>query len=190
MRRFIHYVCFVLRSKGLSGVLPRIMMLLSRFDLSGKKMKDAVAGINALGAKYNFMPAMIVPAVVLQKHRSLLQYASDSNLEFAIHGYAHKNHRPWSLEKQQQELAKAKAVFDGLGMPYCGFRAPYLSCNSNTNDALESAGLLWNSDQGFMWPYDTGGLSAQGYKLNGAIDFLYAPAADDQQHTTSWIQEM
>jgi peptidoglycan/xylan/chitin deacetylase (PgdA/CDA1 family) len=180
MLRFVHYVCFVLRSKGLSGVVPRLKMLLDRFDLSGKKMKAAVAEINRLGAEHDFKPAMIVPAVVLQRHKSLLSYASGSHLEFAIHGYTHKNHRPWSLEKQQEEIEKGKAVFDRLGMPYCGFRAPYLSSNADTNKALESCGMLWNSDQGIMWSNNEQ-LPRNSYSTSEAVEILYHP--DDAAKT-------
>ncbi len=144
-------------------------------------MEAAVSGINALGETYGFRPAMIVPAIVLNRHRGLLQYAANSSLEFAIHGYTHRNHRPWSFEKQTDEVAKAKAVFDELAMPYCGFRAPYLSCNDETNDVLEASGMLWNSDKGIMWPYDCGAKTEKdGYALNEALDFLYAPANAEQ----------
>jgi hypothetical protein len=180
LKTLLSYIRFVMHSKGVAGVIPRLGMLLARFDIGGKKMKTAVAGINELGAKYGFRPAMIVPAVVLKRCRALLQYASDSNLEFAIHGHTHKNHRPWSLEKQKEEIEKAKRVFDDLGVPYCGFRAPYLSCNSDTDDALEQAGILWNSDQAIMWPHDTGEPAAEGYALNEAIEFLYSPADASQ----------
>ena len=174
-KRFLQYMRFVLRSKGgVVKTLRRLGMLIARFDISGKKMRAVVAGLDALGAKYNFRPAVIVPAVVLQRDKTLLQYAQNSHLEFGIHGYTHKNHRPWSLVKQKLEVAKAKAVFERLGMPFRGFRAPYLSCNSDTDTALESEGLLWNSDQGVMWPYGREELPEPDY--HEAIEFLYHPA--------------
>jgi peptidoglycan/xylan/chitin deacetylase (PgdA/CDA1 family) len=175
LKRFIRYVYFVIRSKGIAGVLLRVRMLLTRFDLSGKKMKTAVAGINALGAKYNFKPAMIVPAVILQRHARLLKSASHSNLEFGIHGYTHKDHRPWTLEKQKLEVEKAKTVFEAVGIPYNGFRAPYLSCNANTDMALETVGIKWNSDHGVMWNYPDE-QSRDSYSTGEAIDILYRPA--------------
>jgi hypothetical protein len=180
LKGLLKYIQFVMRSKGVAGVIPRARMLLDRFDLSGKKMGNAVAGINALGAKYRFKPAMIVPAVVLQRHKRLLQYASGEDLEFAIHGYTHKNHRPWSLEKQKEEVEKAKDVFDEMGMPYCGFRAPYLSCNSDTDVALNACGIAWNSDQGIMWNYSEQS-SRDSYSTGEAIDILYDP--DDASQT-------
>ncbi len=174
MDGFLKYVKFVMRSKGIAGVLPRAKMLMDRFDIDGRKMMDAVAGINALGAKYNFRPVMIVPAVVLNRHPGLLKYASDSSLEFAIHGYTHKSHRPWSLEMQKEEIEKAKAVFHKVKMPYCGFRAPYLSCNADTDKALEACGMKWNSDQGVMWNYRNQ-RSRDSYSTKEAVDILYDP---------------
>ena len=174
MKRFLEYVRFVMRSKGACGVLPRVGMLLARFDVSGCKMLNAVAGINALGAKYDFKPAMIVPAVVLRRRKRLLKYASDSNLEFALHGHTHRNHRPWSLEQQCEEIEKAKAVFEKLRMPYCGFRAPYLSCNADTDKALEMCGIRWNSDQAMMWDYESQ-RSRDNYSTGEAVDILYRP---------------
>lgn len=180
MTRFLHYVLFVLHTKGIIGAVLRIGMIIARFDFRGKKMNDVVSSINQLGIKYNFKPAMIVPAVVLQRHKGLLKYATNSNLEFAIHGHTHKNHRPWSLEKQKTEVVKAKVVFDDLGMPYCGFRAPYLSCNSETDDALEMSGMLWNSDQGIMWNHNNGQLPKHRHYMEKAIQFLYSPADSDK----------
>ncbi len=175
MKAFFEYIVFVMRSKGITKVIPRLRMLIERFDVRGRKMDYVVHATNALGAKYHFKPAMIVPAVVLNRHRQLLQYANNSHLEFGIHGYVHKSHRQWDLIRQTAETEKGKAIFEALGMPYSGFRAPYLSCNKETDDALEKTGFLWNSDQSIMWPCDAGLDKQHGYHLKEAIDFLYAP---------------
>jgi len=145
------YLGFVVRTKGLIGSILRMGMLIRRFDISGNKMKNAVLEIEQIGKKYKYRPAIFIPALVLKRHRNLLSDLSDANLEFAIHGYTHKNFKPLGLHEQVSEIQKAKDVFNELEMPAYGFRAPYLSWNGYTNEAVEKCQLLWESDEALMW---------------------------------------
>ena len=145
------YLRFVVKSKGAVGLLWRMGMLAKRFDIFGNKMKNAVLGIEQIGKKYRYKPTLIIPALVLKRHHKLLRHLSNANLECAIHGYTHKNFRPLDLQEQGSEIQKAKDVFNQLGIPACGFRAPYLSWNGYTNEAVEQNQLLWESNRTFIW---------------------------------------
>ena len=137
MGEFVKYLRFVVRTKGPIGLIKRIGMLIKRFDVFGNKMKNAVLEIEKIGEKYKYKPTMIIPALVLKRHRNILDYLSEANLECAIHGYTHKNFKPLDLQEQVSEIQKAKDVFNKLGIPVYGFRAPYLSWNQYTNGAVE-----------------------------------------------------
>ncbi len=170
------YLGFVVKSKGLIGFILRIGMLIRRFDIFGKKMKNAVLEIEQIGKKYKYRPTIIVPALVLKRHRKLLNRLLDANLEFAIHGYTHKNFKPLSLHEQVSEIQKAKDVFNELGIPACGFRAPYLSWNDYTNEAVEKNQLLWESNETFMWNgFRDLKASKLGYFKEKAVHVLYSP---------------
>lgn len=149
--RLREYLAFVLETKGLIGVVLRLGALIRRFDLSGSKMRKVVLQIDQIGKKYKYRPAIITPALVLRRHGRLLDQLSDVNLEFAIHGYTHKNFRPLGLNEQVNEIRKAKNIFEELRVDACGFRAPYLSWNGHTNEAVQRNNLLWESNETFLW---------------------------------------
>jgi len=151
MRKFAQRFAFTLQTKGVVGFILRLGMLIRRFDFSGNKMKEVVRQIKHLGKKYKYRPAMFVPGVVLKRHHKLLNHSSHANLEFAIHGYTHKNFKPLGLDEQISEIRRAKDIFEQLQIHAYGFRAPYLSWNGHTGQAVQSSDLLWESNETFIW---------------------------------------
>jgi peptidoglycan/xylan/chitin deacetylase (PgdA/CDA1 family) len=139
-------------------------------------MKNAVLEIEKIGEKYKYKPTMIIPALVLKRHRNILDYLSEANLECAIHGYTHKNFKPLDLQEQVSEIQKAKDVFNKLGIPVYGFRAPYLSWNQYTDEAVEKNQLLWESNRTFIWNgFKNTKLSKLGKFKENAVRELYSP---------------
>jgi hypothetical protein len=165
-------------------------MLISRFDLSGRKMRRAIQGIAGLGRRFGYSPALIVPAIVLHRHRHILNDGSCQDLELAIHGYTHKNMRPLSLEAQVQEVRKARQIFDQLGVKARGFRAPYLSCNTYTERVVSYCGLAWNSDTAFMANGILHSHMGRPRRLVGrAVQQLYMPDDAADRLLAPWILE-
>jgi peptidoglycan/xylan/chitin deacetylase (PgdA/CDA1 family) len=170
------YLWFVIRTKGLIGFIWRMGMLIKRFDIVGNRMKNAVLEIEQIGKKYKYRPTIIVPALVLKRHHNFLGYSSDASIEFAIHGYTHKDFKPLSLHEQVSEIQKAKDVFNELEIPFYGFRAPYLSWNDSTNEAVERSQLLWESNESLMWNgFKNFGVSKSRHFTENAIQELYKP---------------
>ena len=174
--RYAGYLRFVVTTKGFVGSFIRVGMLFKRFDISGNEMKNAVLEIEQIGKKYKYRPTVIIPALVLKRHRNLLSYFSDASLEFAIHGYTHKDFKPLGLHEQVSEIQKAKDVFKKLGVVTHGFRAPYLSWNNHTTEAVQKNNLLWESNKALIW---NGFKSFQKHRLGhfaeDAIHLLYSP---------------
>jgi peptidoglycan/xylan/chitin deacetylase (PgdA/CDA1 family) len=176
VRRLCERLAFTLKTKGVVGFILRIGMLIRRFDFSGNKMKASVHQIKQLGKKYKYRPAMIVPGIVLKRHHRLLNHSSHIDLEFAIHGYTHRNFKPLGLDEQISEIRRAKDVFEQLQIPAYGFRAPYLSWNGHTGQAVQSNDLLWESDEAFMWNgFEKPGLFKLRHSMEKGIDVLYNP---------------
>jgi peptidoglycan/xylan/chitin deacetylase (PgdA/CDA1 family) len=170
------YLRFVVRTKGLTGLILRIGMLFKRFDIFGIKMKNAVLEIENIGKKYKYRPTIIIPAVVLKRHRNLLSHLSDANVEFAIHGYTHKDFKPLGLHAQLSEIRKAKDAFNELEIHAYGFRAPYLSWNDYTTEAVEKSGLLWESNETLIWNGFRNLIAAKSrHFMENAIHQLYKP---------------
>lgn len=176
------YLRFVFRSKGFIGFFLRIGMLVRRFDLTGKKMKQAISEIQQIGTKYSYVPALIIPSVVLKRYHSFFNLFSNNGLEFSAHGYVHRDFRPLSLDEQIAHIGMAKEIFNDLSIPVYGFRSPYLSRNCFTTEAIQKNGFLWESNETLIWKDY---FLSQELKLRSlmrdAIRFLYNPL-DAQQN--------
>ncbi len=176
IRKFGEYLRFVIRTKGLIGFVLRIGTLVRRFDLTGKKMRQAVLQIDRIGKKYHYKPAIIIPALVLKRHHNLLHYFSDAHLEFAIHGHTHRNFKPLDLDQQIAEIKMAKDIFDELEIPAYGFRAPYLSWNVHTSEAVQKNSMLWESNETYIWNgFQSSSVSKFRHLMEDAIQVLYSP---------------
>ena len=190
MWRFIEYLCFVIRTKGIIGGLFRIGMLVARFDFSGARMRRAISDIAELGRRFGYKPTLFVPAVVLSRHKKILRDGTYNGLELALHGYTHRNLRPLCVEAQVLEISKAKAVFEVLGIQASGFRAPYLSRNECTEEAVCRCGLRWNSDKAFM---AAGILNSHVGRprrfVERAVQRLYVPDDAAERMLAPWIHK-
>ena len=176
IRKFGQRLTFTFKTKGVIGFILRLGTLVRRFDFSGNRMKEAVLQIQHLGKKYKYRPAMFIPALVLKRHHKLLNHLSSVDLEFAIHGYTHKNFQPLGLDEQISEIHRAKSVFEQLQIRAYGFRAPYLSWNRHTGQAVQSNDLLWESNETFIWNgFKKSGLFKLRHFMEKAIDVLYNP---------------
>jgi len=176
VRKYNQYTRFLLKTKGIIGLAYRIGMLQQRFDLSGNNMKKVILEIDQLGKEYHYKPTLVVPAVVLKRYQHFFTHLAKDNLEFAIHGYSHKNYKLLSLEEQISSIKRAKEVFKELNINCYGFRAPYLSWNDNTVSAVQHSNLVWESDKTIIW---NGTIESHKIKINRfhqkAIHFLYNP---------------
>ena len=151
MTRFGEYLKFVIKTKGFIGLILRTGMLINRFDFSGNKLQKALHEIERIGKKYGYKPCLLVPAVILRRHSRFLANLSRENFEFAIHGNTHKNYKHLNFDEQVSQIHIAGKVFEEFRVPFYGFRAPYLSWNEYTLEALQQNKLLWESDEAFLW---------------------------------------
>ncbi len=170
------YVRFVFRTKGFIGFFLRAGMLVKRFDLSGNRMRKAVLAIQQIGKKYGYKPALIIPSVVLRRHRSFFSLLSNDGLEFCAHGYVHRDFKPLSLGEQVTQIRMAREVFNDFEIPVCGFRSPYLSRNRFTTEAIQKNNFLWESNETLIWK---GYLDSQELKsrslMRDSVHVLYGP---------------
>jgi peptidoglycan/xylan/chitin deacetylase (PgdA/CDA1 family) len=145
------YLRFVFRTKGFIGFFLRVGMLVRRFDLSGNKMKKAISGIQQIGKKYSYQPALIIPSVVLKRYSNFFKLFSNDGLEFCAHGYIHRDLKHLSLKEQVAQIQIARGIFKDLGVPVYGFRSPYLSRNCFTTEAIQKNNFLWESNETLIW---------------------------------------
>lgn len=170
------YLWFVVTTKGFIGAVIRLCMLMARFDFSGKKMQKAICEIEDVGKRYGYEPAILIPAIVLQRHSTFLGSLQHRSLEIGIHGYRHILFEPLSLEQQVSQIQKAKDVFRECKVFATGFRSPYLSYSSQTIKAVQENDLLWQSNESFIWNNSASSVLPRLRQFTAnAIRLLYKP---------------
>ncbi|MDH7485899.1 MAG: polysaccharide deacetylase family protein [Anaerolineae bacterium] len=144
----------LIRSKGPANLLRRAWAIVSRTGLRPRRMRQALAGFAELLGRYNARATFPVTAAALGRHpavlRDLLRCAPA--VELAVHGHRHTDLAALSDAEQAAEIGQAMALFRANGIPFVGFRAPYLRWNDRLLAALEGAGLWYDSSQCLLWP--------------------------------------
>jgi hypothetical protein len=115
-------------------------------------MEDRLNKYVEITDKFNCSPTFAVTAVTLKRHPNLIKDLARKGAELAVHGYVHVDHKLLSLEEQMNHLEKAADVFKTHGIPFKGFRAPYLRTNSSTLEALTRLKFAYDSSQTIQWP--------------------------------------
>jgi hypothetical protein len=98
---------------------------------------------DAFGAR----PSFPITARVLARHPRPVQRLAESGVEFVIHGLVHNDHSRLDLEEQLEGIARAAKLFRAYGVPYSGFRCPFLRGNAATERAVRSLGMEYYSTQ-------------------------------------------
>ena len=135
------------RAKGPLGMASRVGSIAARFGTTPKRMHRYLDAYVSITEEFGTRPTLPITAKVLERHPGLVRAYRDRGVEFAIHGLIHNDHSQFGLEEQRRSMAAAAAIFDAAGVPYCGFRAPYLRYNEATQDAARALGLRYHSSQ-------------------------------------------
>ncbi|MDP6627207.1 MAG: DUF2334 domain-containing protein [Methanopyri archaeon] len=88
-----------------------------------------------------------------REHIEELLAVQELGIEFALHGFEHKNpvtgsykeFRGLNRSETFRRVAEGVRLFKGMGIRISGFRAPSLWSNPHLHDALRNAGLVYDS---------------------------------------------
>jgi hypothetical protein len=94
-------------------------------------------------ARWELTPTIPATAIALDRHPEIL--AEYAVADPAIHGYRHIPYRGAPREEQTQDLEAACEVFARHGLPFRGFRAPYLRADATTQELLRQRGFAYDS---------------------------------------------
>lgn len=140
-------IALSLRAKGVGGLAARVGTITSRFGLTARPMEHRLNHYTDLTAEFGSRPTLAITASVLARHPGLIQKFVNRDVEFAIHGLVHNDHAGLGLEEQRESITQAAAIFRAAGVPYAGFRGPYLRYNQATHEALRNLGMRYHSSQ-------------------------------------------
>lgn len=140
-------VLFSMRHRGAGGAAARARSIVSRFGVTPTPMEERLRRFDQLTADFGVRPSWAITACILDRNRAAMLRFAERGVEFAIHGLVHDDHSLRSLEEQRASISRAAELFRAAGVPYRGFRCPFLRGNSATDQAVRDLGMLYHSTQ-------------------------------------------
>jgi peptidoglycan/xylan/chitin deacetylase (PgdA/CDA1 family) len=139
------------KSRGIKNLFARIISVLNRFSYSSEKFEQLLNRYYAVTRSLGCVPTFPIPAAILKRYVRLIKRYSQEKIDFAVHGYIHADYGTKSLAKQKNHFKKAIDIFKHYQIPFHGFRAPYLSINSETPQALSGLEFSYDSSRSINW---------------------------------------
>ncbi|MCX6031262.1 MAG: polysaccharide deacetylase family protein [Chloroflexi bacterium] len=181
----------LIRSKGPLDLFRRLRAIADRVGLTPGPMRRALNGYVRLARRYAVRVTLPVPAVILKRYPAILrELLGDGEIvELALHGQRHVDHSLLPTAQLSAEIAQATHTFAALGIPFVGFRAPYLRWSADLLTALDAAGLAYDSSQSVLWPVvDAAALDpAQRAALNTLLAFDRPRPAEVAPALPFWV---
>lgn len=171
-------VLFSMRHRGAGGAAARARSIVARFGVTADPMEARLRRFDELTASFGVRPSWAITACILDRNRRAIARFAERGVEFAIHGLVHDDHSLRSADEQRASIARAAELFRSAGVPYRGFRCPFLRGNPGTDEAVRDLGLLYHSTQPVV--FDTapalGEREAQAF--GRTLRHLYSSAVD------------
>jgi peptidoglycan/xylan/chitin deacetylase (PgdA/CDA1 family) len=140
-------VLFSIRHRGAGEAAARARSIVSRFGVTAAPMEDRLRRFDELTAQFGVRPSWAITACVLDRNRNAIVRFAERGVEFAIHGLVHDDHSRRSLDEQRTSIGRAAELFRSAGVPFRGFRCPYLRGNAATDQVVRDLGLLYHNTQ-------------------------------------------
>lgn len=166
----LNLVLFSIKTKGLRNFARRVWTIFARFGFSERRGANGLhAIVDALEA-YDVGPTFYVPAVVLERHPQLMAAVTARGAEMGLHGDVHVDYRLLDRARQYEHTERAIAIFERMGIPWQGFRNPYLGWTEDSVVDFAELGITYDSNEAIY--HDVAGLGiirprlAAGYDLS------------------------
>lgn len=142
----VNLVSFSIKSKGIHNFARRLTTVFSRFGFTELQTRQALYTIIETLKQYQAAPTFFIPAIVLDRHSTLIAEIVDCGAELGIHGYVHNDYRTLSNGEQYKQTERAISVFHERHIPFQGFRNPYLGWTEKSLDIFTELGFSYDSN--------------------------------------------
>lgn len=142
---------FVLESRGIGNSLERGWQVATRFGITAARMERRLVAYADLLARHGARPSLPITARVLARNPDVARKLVRRGVELCVHGLVHNDLSALTPEVQAEQIKAACAIFRGHGIPFSGFRSPYLKYNRGTLEAVADAGFAYDSNLPFLW---------------------------------------
>ncbi|MFW6195106.1 MAG: polysaccharide deacetylase family protein [Chloroflexota bacterium] len=162
----MNLITHVRSSRDLGNAARRARSIFDRFGLGTGRIANAITTYLEVTDRYGCVPTFPATAVLVARHPRVFQTLKDHGVELAIHGRVHGNYKLLSREEQLQHFGEAMEIFRSNGLPFTGFRSPYLNWNADTMSVLAELGFEYVSNRTMAWdvlpPAEAGAYTTQG----------------------------
>jgi peptidoglycan/xylan/chitin deacetylase (PgdA/CDA1 family) len=140
-----------LRRRRASYIVARIGKLLTRYGIRSGKAKRRTMRFVKLLATYDCAPTLATPGGIVAKHPAFMRELRDAGVELAIHGFDHVDFRSLTREDAHRQFARASTAYADAGIPFKGFRCPYLSYSHDMSELVPDGLVAYSSNEAVWW---------------------------------------
>lgn len=140
-----------LRLRSWKQTAFRVVSILNRYGLNNDRFSTSLFSFVRLMREYGIVPTLPVTAIVLDRYPNLFKRIQDMGVEFAVHGYKHVDYTQLDSIQVVEHLQQAVGIFEKHGIPWSGFRYPFLRCDEEKIDILSREGFQWDSSRVISW---------------------------------------
>ena len=145
------YFKFLYRTRGLANTFTRALAIFRRFGITPEKSRRNLEMLCTITGRNHCRPSLPATAIIVNRYPDVFKDLVRKGAVLAVHGYRHINYKELLYEEQVSELQKAMDIFKQHGLPFTGFRCPYMSWNEHTLKSLNSRNFLWDSNRSILW---------------------------------------
>jgi hypothetical protein len=143
----VNAIATAARGKGARNTLRRAREIRARYGIGPERMEARIKTVFDIVAPYGCRATLPITAAVAARHPKVITEYAARGMEFPVHGYWHVDHAALPERVQLAHLARARDAFETAGIPFGGFRAPYLRWNDATLRAVAANHYLYDASQ-------------------------------------------
>lgn len=155
----MNFLKFIFEHRGPANTVKRVFQIGSRFGIGPGKMGKRFDRFLDLLDEFDCSPTFPITALPMSRNPAFAHHILERGAELAVHAYTHLDMTTLDYREQSKHMEMAVHLFRDLGVPFTGFRAPYLHWNEDTMRVVEDYKFRYSSNQAVLWGVlDTGAL--------------------------------
>jgi len=153
---------FVFQSRGAANLCKRSVQIVSRFGVNAERMGKRFEQFMDLLDRHHCRPTFPITALPMSRNPQFARRLIERGAELAVHAYTHVDLSALDRNGQLENLGRAIQLFRNEGIPFTGFRAPYLHWNEDTMAVVDMFQFRYSSNQSVLWDVvDREGLTSE-----------------------------
>lgn len=142
---------WALGHRGVGNTVKRTAQILNRFGTGPGRMGGRFERFMDVLEEFGVRPTFPITALPMSRNPSFAHRLVERGAELAVHAWSHIDLTSLALAGQMVHMGDAIKLFREHGVPFVGFRAPYLHWNEDTMKVVESYQFRYSSNQTVFW---------------------------------------